>query len=198
MENPSKASDSLPTRPSLLAAALGAEPMAWQQLVTLYEPRMRLWCRTQGLDETATADVLQEVWISVARGLSSFRSQPGAGAFRAWLHQIVRRRIADLRRRQGGLESAVGGSTFAVRLSELAQDDALSAPTEAGLPMTGLQRAMECVQRDVDPKTWQAFWRCVVDQRATEEVARELGMTPANVRQCRSRMLRRLRQAMEG
>jgi RNA polymerase sigma-70 factor (ECF subfamily) len=198
MDSPAQAFDSLPTRGSLLAAAIGAEPAAWQQLVTLYEPRMRHWCRMQGLDETATADVLQDAWISVARGLASFRSRPGEGAFRAWLHQIVRRRIVDLRRRIGRLEPAVGGSTFAMRLSELQQEDASSAVSrDASLPMS-LQKAMEQVQRDVDPKTWQAFWRCVVDQRATEDVAGELGMTPANVRQCRSRVIRRLRQAMGG
>jgi RNA polymerase sigma-70 factor (ECF subfamily) len=55
---------------------------------------------------------------------------------------------------------------------------------------------MAIVQREVEPKTWQAFWMCVVDQLSTEEVAKLLEMTPANVRQCRSRVLRRLRQSM--
>ncbi len=44
---------------------------------------MLRWCRGQGLDRIATADVIQDSWMSVARGLASFRSQPGAGAFRA-------------------------------------------------------------------------------------------------------------------
>jgi RNA polymerase sigma-70 factor, ECF subfamily len=220
--------DSLPTRGSLLAAAIGSEPEAWQQLVTLYEPRMLRWCRGQGLDQLAASDVIQDAWMSVARGLASFRSQPGAGAFRAWLHQIVRRRIADHRRRAVHAPPAVGGSSFAMRVAELPfegepqSDASLSeAYSSQTMPMPGfdaqglsvsssdyplrdsgklesaLQQVMATLQREIEPKTWQAFWLCIVDQRATEQVANTLAMTPANVRQCRSRVLRRLRQAME-
>jgi len=195
MNSQSQSTDSLPTRGSLLAAAIGSEPEAWQKLVTLYEPRISLWCRGQGLDQPATSDVIQDTWMSVARGLARFRSQPGHGAFRAWLHQIVRRRIADYRRREGHAPGAVGGSSFTMRLAELpfegeSRSDA-SAKSE-----NAVGRAMAIVQREVEPKTWQAFWMCVVDQQSTEEVAKLLEMTPANVRQCRSRVLRRLRQSM--
>jgi len=195
MNSQSQSTDTLPTRGSLLASAIGSEPEAWQKLVTLYEPRISLWCRGQGLDQPATSDVIQDTWMSVARGLARFRSQPGQGAFRAWLHQIVRRRIADYRRREGHAPGAVGGSSFTMRLAELPYEveprsDASTKPENA------VGRAMAIVQREVEPKTWQAFWLCVVDQHSTEEVAKLLEMTPANVRQCRSRVLRRLRQSM--
>jgi RNA polymerase sigma-70 factor (ECF subfamily) len=60
-----------------------------------------------------------------------------------------------------------------------------------------VQQAMAIVQREVEPNTWQAFWLCVIEERSTEDVANSLAMKPANVRQCRSRVLRRLRQALE-
>jgi RNA polymerase sigma-70 factor (ECF subfamily) len=195
MNSQSQSTDSLPTRGSLLAAAIGSEPEAWQKLVTLYEPRISLWCRGQGLDQPATSDVIQDTWMSVARGLARFRSQPGHGAFRAWLHQIVRRRIADYRRREGQAPGAVGGSSFAMRLAELPFEGESRSDASAKSEDT-VGRAMAIVQREVEPKTWQAFWMCVVDQLSTEEVAKLLEMTPANVRQCRSRVLRRLRQSM--
>lgn len=228
MNSQPESTDSLPTRGSLLAAAIGSEPEAWHQLVTLYEPRMLRWCRGQGLDHLATSDVIQDAWLSVARGLASFRSQPGAGAFRAWLHKIVKRRIADYRRRQVFTQPAVGGSTFAMRVAELpfegeSRSDVSDseAPTSqtmfasglndlgnsmlsqdhplegSGTLQSALQQAMAILQGEVEPKTWQAFWLCIVDQRSTEDVANSLSMTPANVRQCRSRVLRRLRQTME-
>lgn len=61
--------------------------------------------------------------MSVARGLARFRSEPGHGAFRAWLHKIVRRRIADYRRREVHAPAVVGGSSFAMRLAELPSED---------------------------------------------------------------------------
>jgi RNA polymerase sigma-70 factor (ECF subfamily) len=203
MNSQPQSNDSLPTRGSLLAAAIGSEPEAWQQLVNLYEPRMLRWCRGQGLDRIATADVIQDAWLSVARGLASFRSQPGAGAFRAWLHQIVRRRIADYRRREVLRPPAVGGSSFAMRVAEQPYESNIAPsshddPSQCLSQSNGyLQRAMATVQQEIEPKTWQAFWLCVVDQRSTDEVAHLLEITPANVRQCRSRVLRRLRQTME-
>ena len=195
MNSQSQSTDSLPTRGSLLAAAIGSEPEAWQKLVTLYEPRISLWCRGQGLDQPATSDVIQDTWMSVARGLARFRSQPGHGAFRAWLHQIVRRRIADYRRREVHALAVVGGSSFAMRLAELPfEGEPRSDASAKSENVVG--QAMAIVQREVETKTWQAFWMCVVDQHSTEEVAKLLEMTPANVRQCRSRVLRRLRQSM--
>ena len=57
-------------------------------------------------------------------------------------------------------------------------------------------RALAQVQSEFEARTWQAFWRSVVDGIATSEVAQEFGMSEANVRQSRSRILRRLRQQL--
>jgi RNA polymerase sigma-70 factor (ECF subfamily) len=57
-------------------------------------------------------------------------------------------------------------------------------------------RALAQVQSEFESRTWQAFWRSVVDGIATSEVAQELIMSEATVRQSRSRILRRLRQQL--
>ncbi len=57
-------------------------------------------------------------------------------------------------------------------------------------------RALSQVQSEFESRTWQAFWRSVVDGIATREVARQLEMSEAAVRQSRSRILRRLRQQL--
>ncbi len=57
-------------------------------------------------------------------------------------------------------------------------------------------RALAQVQNEFEYRTWQAFWRSVVDGIATSEVAQELSMSEATVRQSRSRILRRLRQQL--
>ena len=58
------------------------------------------------------------------------------------------------------------------------------------------KRALDQVESEFEPKTWQAFWRSTVDGIATEIVARELSISSAAVRQSRSRILRRIRQRM--
>ena len=54
-------------------------------------------------------------------------------------------------------------------------------------------RAMHVMKTDFESRTWQAFWQTVVDGRTSREVAETLEMSTNQVRQYRSRVLRKLR-----
>ena len=54
------------------------------------------------------------------------------------------------------------------------------------------------IRGDFEEKTWSAFQLTVIEGRPTAEVAAELDLSPESVRQARSRVLRRLREEMEG
>jgi RNA polymerase sigma-70 factor (ECF subfamily) len=62
---------------------------------------------------------------------------------------------------------------------------------EAGLVY---RRAVELIRSEFEPRTWDAFWRSVIDGRPTDEVAAALGVSAAAVRKARSRVLHRLRE----
>ena len=49
---------------------------------------------------------------------------------------------------------------------------------------------------DCQDRTWQVFWRCVVEGQAPSEISHDLGITPAAVRQAKSRVLRRLKEEL--
>jgi RNA polymerase sigma-70 factor (ECF subfamily) len=53
---------------------------------------------------------------------------------------------------------------------------------------------VELVRGEFEERTWQAFWLTVIDGRSTAAVAAQTGVTPAAVRQARSRILRRLKE----
>jgi RNA polymerase sigma-70 factor (ECF subfamily) len=57
---------------------------------------------------------------------------------------------------------------------------------------------LEFIRSEFEPRTWQMFWRSVVDGVATATVGAELGVSAAAVRQARSRVLRRLREEAAG
>ena len=69
-------------------------------------------------------------------------------------------------------------------------------PTESLQLQELTQRALVQVRSEFEERTWQAFWRSIVDGIDSAQVADELGMTAATVRQYRSRILRRLRQQL--
>jgi RNA polymerase sigma-70 factor (ECF subfamily) len=57
---------------------------------------------------------------------------------------------------------------------------------------------LESIRLEFQPATWRAFEATVRNERPTDEVAAELGMTPNAVLIAKSRVLKRLRQKAEG
>jgi RNA polymerase sigma-70 factor (ECF subfamily) len=58
------------------------------------------------------------------------------------------------------------------------------------------RRALELVRAEFEERTWQMFWQTVVEDWAAADVAAELGVSAAAVRMARSRVLRRLEEAV--
>ena len=112
--------------------------------------------------------------------------------------RLVRAACRRLFRRNSRSPRASGGST-AVGLMQQVIDP---VPITDDEPTGDLQlqqltsRALSQVQSEFETRTWHAFWRSVVDGIASSEVAKELNMSEATVRQSRSRILRRLRQQL--
>jgi RNA polymerase sigma-70 factor (ECF subfamily) len=59
-------------------------------------------------------------------------------------------------------------------------------------------RAVNLMQRDFEPTTWQAFWEHGMLGRSAAEVAAQLCMSPAAVYGAKFRVLTRLRQDLQG
>jgi RNA polymerase sigma-70 factor (ECF subfamily) len=176
------------------------DPEAWDRLVTLFGPVLYRWCRQAGLQPSDAADSVQEVFRSVAENLEAFhRSSPGE-TFRGWLWTITRNKVRDHFRRQASFPQACGGTDAGERIEQLPEGD-LSDSEEQSLQepyRLVAQRALELVRSDFDEKTWQVFWRMTVEGHSSAEIAHDLGMTSNAVRQAKYRVLRRLREELDG
>ncbi|MEW6322290.1 MAG: sigma-70 family RNA polymerase sigma factor [Acidobacteriota bacterium] len=77
---------------------LAGDEGAFEELVATYQNRLlrlaRVYCRTDAL----AADVVQETWLAVIRGLSRFERR---SSLRAWLFQIVANRARTHATREG-------------------------------------------------------------------------------------------------
>src|SRR5262249_16750211 len=140
-------------------------------------------------------DVAQEVFTTAAGALDRFRRDRVGDTFRGWLRSITRTQILLLFRRGRGRAHAEGGSDAWQNLQEVA--DPLPGPGEEedSIEVNQLyQRALELVRAEFEQRTWRAFELTVIEDRTTADVAQELCMTVNNVRQAKSRVLRRLRE----
>jgi RNA polymerase sigma-70 factor (ECF subfamily) len=179
---------------------------AWRELVDLYGPLVDSWCARAGLPAGSRADVGQEVFLAVHRGIGRFDADRPRATFRGWLWTITRNAVLQWRRR--GEVNATGGTTAMGRLAEVVDSNfsvaeaafldeaAADPPSTPDETAALLRRALDQIRPTVEPQTWAAFWNTAVLGRGAAEVAEELGLSAANVRQAKSRMLRRLRRQL--
>jgi RNA polymerase sigma-70 factor (ECF subfamily) len=183
---------------SLLIRLRGQDRQAWQEFLTLYAPLVVRWCRRRGLADEDTADVAQEVFSRVARSLGQFRKESPEDTLRGWLYRITHREIAEFFRRRDPLAVPEGGTGVVQRLQQHADP---RPPEPEGEEVRQeicylYQKAVEVVRSEFSDSAWQMFWRTAVDGNPATEVAAEMGTTAAAVRQAKSRVLRRLKQAV--
>jgi RNA polymerase sigma-70 factor (ECF subfamily) len=189
--------DPCSTSSSLIEQVRARHADAWARLARLYTPLVYRWARQRGLQDADAADVVQEVFRSVATRINSFRQdQPGA-SFRGWLWTITYHKLGDYFRRVSSQPEAAGGTDAQHRLQQTAEISAssLDGPrfdADASL----LHRALHVLRGEFEERTWQAFWRATVDGQATSDIAQDLGMTIRAVRQAKYRVLRRLREEL--
>ena len=188
------------TSTGLLNAVKGGDPEAWRRLAQLYGPEVYRWARQAGLQDTDAADTVQEVFLAVSRNIAAFRRDRPGDSFRGWLWTITRSKIRDHFRRLRGHPQATGGSDNRQQIEELPESppEESSVASISGVGPGLLRRILELIRTEFEDQTWNIFWRATVDGHAAAEIAADFGMTNSAVRQAKYRVLRRLRQELEG
>jgi RNA polymerase sigma-70 factor (ECF subfamily) len=155
------------------------DPKAWSLFVERYQPRIRRWCLTWGLQESDADDLSQDVLVKLFGALRKFRYDP-ARSFRAWLRTITQHAWIDFlaaRRRDPGKPFArmdtIAGSAEAFSDLERQIEDAFDREL--------LEVATRRVRKRVKPATWDAFQLTAVDGLSGADAASKLKIPVAHV-----------------
>jgi RNA polymerase sigma-70 factor (ECF subfamily) len=168
---------------------------AWRRLVHLYTPLLKGWLGRYGVQPADADDLIQEVLAVVVRELPQFEYNRRAGAFRRWLRTILVHRLRGFWRARQARPTATGDSDPARTLEQLEDPESgLSKLWDQEHDRHVMARLLEQVEPEVTPSTWQAFRRVVLEGRAEEAVAAELGLSVNAVFIAKSRVLARLRR----
>jgi RNA polymerase sigma-70 factor (ECF subfamily) len=181
---------------SLLERVRTNDADAWRRLVELYRPLVLFWCARARVDPTDAEDVAQGVLVAAAAGLDRFHHDRLGDTFRGWLRAITRNQVLLHVRRNRGRPQAVGGSDAWQNLQAVADPLAVEDVDEQAELGQLYRRAVEQVRGEFEERTWQAFWLTTIEDRLPDALVDVLGMTPAAIRQAKSRVLRRLKQEM--
>jgi RNA polymerase sigma-70 factor (ECF subfamily) len=187
------------TRASLLIRVKDLSDQAsWDEFVLLYGPFLLRCIRRAGVAEQDALDLVHDVLRIVVEQIGKFEYDAGK-SFRAWLRTIAKHRAYRFFAQQGRQPAGAGGTSHAEALQELpggptAEDDDWA---EAEWRKRVLELALSRVRHEVKGPTWEAFELRHLQGVESAEVARRLGMTVGAVYTSVSRVLQRLRQAVE-
>ena len=170
---------------------------AWATFEKLYRPVIFRTARAKGLQYADAADLAQLVLVSVSKSIESYQRTEDGPPFRNWLSKVTRNAILKALSRQPQ-DRAHGGTQVLDVLSQVPnQDAATNAMIDHEVRRETFQLAAEKVRKSVQPLTWLAFEMSVLQQEPNEVVASRLEISIGNVYAARSRVIRRLKEAVK-
>jgi RNA polymerase sigma-70 factor (ECF subfamily) len=169
-------------RSVLVVRCQAGDQAAFEELVELYQPRLRYFLAGMVGDDHAADDLLQDVWFEVYRGVARLADP---GAFPTWLYRIARHRaLAQLRKKRQPLSSLQG-----IDLAEEGDEDDFSAEDA--------ERVHAALGR-LAPEHREVLLLRFVEGMAYEDIARATGCRLGTVRSRIHYAKRALRRVLEG
>lgn len=186
------------TSTSLIERLQAQEPDAWGDFSKLYGSLVYDWARRWGLQPNDAADIVQQVFQSVAVSINRFRNDRPGDSFRAWLKTVTNNAVRNHFRQTATRPEATGGTDAYEHLrrfpAPLPEDTQESREADE-IKMS--HRLLEVLKANFTEQTWQVFWQVTMDRRQPGDVAEEFGMSVGAVYMAKSRVLRRLRQELD-
>ncbi len=181
------------THSSLLVRLRTADDsVAWNRFVQLYSPLLNFWITHLGVEPSRRLDVCQEVFVVLIQRREWLEGQRPK-SFRAWLYTVTANKCRDLQRRlQRAVEPEWRADLNPAILAP--QDDLDEQEYRTYLARAALRLMRDCFSES----TWRACWEHVAEGRSAAVVARELGISENAVYLARGRVLKRLRQELDG
>jgi RNA polymerase sigma-70 factor (ECF subfamily) len=144
-------------------------------------------------------DLGQDVLAVIVRELPRFHHDGRPGAFRRWLRTVTVNRLRGLWRERRHRPQGTGDSDFLKMLDQLEDPGSpLSRQWDQEHDRHLASRLLQMAEPDFEPNTWRAFRRVALEQTPAAAVADELGISVNAVLLAKSRVLRRLRQELDG
>lgn len=186
------------TRASLLVRLRdGSDADAWSELVKIYAPVVYGFARKRGLQDADAADLMQEVFRSLAGAAGRLDYDPTRGTFRGWLFTVTRNKVYNFVDRARHQFRASGDSGDQRRLREEPSRDGDTDDWDLSYERRLAKLAMERIRSEFQPATWQAFAMTALDGQGAGDAAKKLKLSTGAVYVAKSRVLARLKEEVQ-
>jgi RNA polymerase sigma-70 factor (ECF subfamily) len=126
------------------------------------------------------------------KALPTFNYDPKQG-FRRWLRTVLMNRWRDHCRQGAATLQQADQRTLAEQAASNFRD-----LEDEEYRQQLAARAMQVMQAEFQPSTWKACWEHLISGRPALEVGKELGLSEAAVYAAKYRVLKRLREELDG
>ena len=183
------------TRSSVLRAVANTEnEAAWQRLFDLYAGFVFSIARSKGLKPEDADDIVQIVFMDLARNLPTFQYDRAKGRFRSYLAGLVHWRVMD--RLKAGKRDMELMASFEeeAKAASSAGDKTFE---EREWQAAALEEALRRIKPEVNPEHYAAFVASAIEGQDTEAVTKLYGISSDNLYQIRKRLTAKLRETVE-
>ena len=167
---------------------------AWARFVQLYTPLLFYWARKNGLQSQDAADLVQDVLSLMFQKLPEFTYDPSK-SFRSWLRTVTLNRHREICRRKS--LDVVDATRSA--LANIPNEKSMAESTwDLGYKKSLVSSAMNLLEPEFRPTTWQAVKKYVLTGQQASEIAREFGVSVWTIYAAKGRLMTRLREELDG
>lgn len=184
------------TRASVIFGVCQNDPQRWREFDAIYRPILMAYLLKRGVKEADSVEIVQDVFVKLLAKIHTYDRTKCR--FRNWLFRVARNTLIDFLRRRTSHDSAV--KVWAAHMLKEIESGGmeLERDWEKLHREKILRHALRTVRARVSPRAWGCFWGRLMEDRAAEEIAQELGMDTANavyVSACR--VLKKVRAVCE-
>lgn len=188
------------TRASLLSRVRNsADHDAWRDFQERYRELLLRFCLKRGLQHADAEDVVQGLFLDLAKALPQFVYDPQRGRFRDYLYRCTRSGIFRWSRRSNGRWQALDnhGGALAGEISGEISDPAEAAVWEQEWVAHHYRMAMERVRADFEPQNVEIFQRNLAGE-SIASLAADYGLQEQAIYKSRQRIRARLQELVAG
>ena len=182
------------TRSSVIRAVANTEnEAAWQRFFDLYAGFVFSIARSKGLNDTDADDIVQMVFIDLARNLPSFKYDREKGCFRSYLAALVKWRVIDR------LKAVRRDADLKADFMEEAKSAATTEDEdfeEREWQSAAMEETLRRIKPEVRPEHYAAFVASAVEGQDTDVVTKLYGISRDSLYQIRKRLTVKLREKL--
>lgn len=187
------------TRASLILRLPDAADVAsWDEFVSIYGPVVFRLAVREGMQPADADNLVQEVFVSVARSVSKWLDREDRGSFRAWLMRIARNQAVNMLTRRATRPLGTDGEEAERILANVPNRDSdILSQFDIEYRREIFAWAATQIRKSVSNATWQAFWLTRVEGISITCAAKQLDTSVGNIYIGRSRVMSRLRDLVK-